>query len=71
MSRHEPMPTCSEDCDGSPHRDRLKRCPECAKFFVDYARPKNSERCSTLCTWRFWNRERVSARRRRVKERRR
>jgi hypothetical protein len=42
----------------SPHRERLKRCAGCARFFVDYARPNNSVRCSKGCTWRWWNRGR-------------
>jgi hypothetical protein len=45
----------------SPHRARLKRCRECAAFFVDNARPNNSQRCSSLCTWRWWNRKRSAA----------
>ena len=46
---------------GSPHRARLKRCDQCGIFFVDNARPNNSQRCSKLCTWRWWNRERAAA----------
>jgi hypothetical protein len=37
---------------------RLKRCEQCGQFFVDYARPNNSVRCSDRCTWQWWNRER-------------
>lgn len=45
----------------SRHRTRLKRCGQCSTFFVDNARPNNTQRCSQLCTWRWWNRERSVA----------
>jgi hypothetical protein len=39
-------------------RDRLKRCPQCQKWFVDESRNKSAKRCSASCTWRSWNRRR-------------
>lgn len=35
--------------------ERLKRCPQCGRWFVDSSRNKNKKRCSPECTWDWWN----------------
>lgn len=35
--------------------ERLKKCPQCGKWFVDDSRNKKKERCSPHCTWQFWS----------------
>jgi len=37
---------------------RLKRCPQCMKWFVDDTKNKIKQRCSRHCTWQWWNRDR-------------
>lgn len=37
---------------------RLKRCPQCMKWFVDDTKNKIKERCSPHCTWQWWSRDR-------------
>jgi len=37
---------------------RLKRCPQCMKWFVDDTKNKKKERCSPHCTWQWWSRDR-------------
>lgn len=37
---------------------RLKRCPQCMKWFVDDTKNRIKERCSPHCTWQWWSRER-------------
>jgi len=37
---------------------RLKRCPQCNKWFYDRTRNKKRDRCSRHCTWLWWSRER-------------
>ena len=34
---------------------RLKRCSQCKRWFVDETRNHKKERCSDRCTWRWWN----------------
>jgi len=36
--------------------ERLKRCPQCGKWFVDASSNKNKSRCSMECTWKWWDR---------------
>ena len=38
--------------------ERLKRCPQCMKWFVDDTKNKKKERCSPHCTWQWWSRDR-------------
>lgn len=38
--------------------DRLKRCPQCRKWFVDQTKNKKKDRCSKHCTWQWWSRDR-------------
>jgi hypothetical protein len=40
---------------GSPHRDRLRRCQQCARWFVDETRNKSQRRCSRACTIAWWS----------------
>lgn len=37
---------------------RLKRCPQCMKWFVDHTKNRKKERCSPHCTWQWWSRDR-------------
>lgn len=43
-------------------RDRgwrhLKRCTVCHRWFVDTSNNKAQARCSAVCTWQWWSRER-------------
>ncbi len=41
-----------------PARDRLKRCLRCRRWFVDRTKNKAAKRCSTSCTWKWWDRAR-------------
>jgi hypothetical protein len=41
--------------------DRVKRCPECRRWFVDDTRNKSAARCSRDCTVKWWNRSRRKA----------
>jgi predicted RNA-binding Zn ribbon-like protein len=36
---------------------RVKRCPACSEWFVDFSRNRSGKRCSQH-TWSWWNRER-------------
>lgn len=45
----------------SPHRDRLKRCPRCRRWFVDMTRNRSSLRCSRACTIAWSNSQRPRA----------
>lgn len=38
--------------------ERLKRCSQCQRWFVDRTRNKQKERCSQRCTWQWWSWER-------------
>jgi hypothetical protein len=38
--------------------ERLKRCPQCNRWFIDTSRNKRKERCSKSCTDRWWSRDR-------------
>jgi len=38
--------------------DRLKRCPQCRKWFVDRTKNRKKDRCSEHCTWQWWSRDR-------------
>jgi len=40
------------------HRNRLKRCPQCRKWFVDRTRNGSMVRCSTACTNKWWTLDR-------------
>jgi hypothetical protein len=40
------------------HRARLKRCPQCARWFVDHTRNQAAQRCSRACTITWLNRQR-------------
>jgi hypothetical protein len=40
---------------------RLKRCPQCARWFVDKAKNATAIRCTIACTNRYWNRARRRA----------
>jgi len=35
--------------------ERLKRCPQCKRWFVDRTRNKQKEHCSLHCTWQWWS----------------
>jgi len=37
--------------------ERLKRCPQCMRWFVDDTRNKQKLRCSSQCTWQWWSRD--------------
>lgn len=39
-------------------RDRLRRCPQCARWFVDRTRNKAAQRCSRACTIAWSNAQR-------------
>ena len=39
-------------------RDRLRRCPVCARWFIDTMRNKRARRCSRACTIAFSNAQR-------------
>jgi predicted RNA-binding Zn ribbon-like protein len=41
-----------------PSRDRLRRCQQCARWFVDMTRNKSSLRCSRACTIAWSNSQR-------------
>jgi hypothetical protein len=43
---------------GSPHRQRLRRCEKCRRFFVDWTRNRSARRCSRECTIAFSNAQR-------------
>ena len=36
---------------------RLKRCPQCKKWFVDETKNRMKVHCSKQCKWQWWNRE--------------
>jgi hypothetical protein len=40
---------------------RLKRCPQCARWFVDESKNRAATRCSTQCTNKWWSRDRRQA----------
>jgi hypothetical protein len=40
---------------------RLKRCPQCERWFADESKNVTGVRCSTACTNRYWNRARRRA----------
>jgi hypothetical protein len=42
----------------SAERERLRRCTQCARWFVDPTRNKSARRCSRACTTRWWNQAR-------------
>lgn len=42
----------------TPALNRLRRCPQCSKWFVDRTRNRSAKRCSKRCTWAWWNRPR-------------
>lgn len=46
------------DFFSAPERDRLKRCPQCARWFVDLSKNKAKARCSVSCTAKWWSRAR-------------
>jgi len=39
---------------------RLKRCPQCKKWFVDETKNRMKVHCSEQCKWQWWNREKRS-----------
>jgi hypothetical protein len=41
---------------------RLKRCPVCQKWFEDTSQNRRKERCSAVCTNKYWNRYQRSGR---------
>jgi hypothetical protein len=41
--------------------NRLKRCPQCQRWFVDVSRNCKATRCSMACTNKWWTRERRMA----------
>lgn len=41
--------------------NRLRRCPQCAKWFVDETKNLKQARCSAACTWAWWSRTRRRA----------
>jgi hypothetical protein len=49
----------------NPARDRLRRCQQCARWFVDETRNKSALRCSRACTiaWSNSQRDKTGARR--------
>jgi hypothetical protein len=47
---------------GNPARDRLRRCPQCQRWFVDTTRNKSARRCSPDCTIAWSNAQRVKKR---------
>jgi hypothetical protein len=36
---------------------RLKRCPQCKKWFVDETKNRMKVNCSEQCKWQWWSRE--------------
>ncbi len=53
----ETLRVIAEFFDGD-NWERIKRCPQCGNWFVDYSRNKGKERCSKSCTNRWWSRDR-------------
>lgn len=53
----ETLRVIAEFFDGD-NWERIKRCPQCGNWFVDYSRNKGKERCSKGCTNRWWSRDR-------------
>jgi len=51
----------------NPHRDRLKRCQRCERWFVDSSRNKSARRCTPECTVAWSNAQRSRSARRRAK----
>jgi len=45
-----------------PRIKRVKRCPQCQKWFVDRTRNQRAKRCSSACTYRWWTRTRRASR---------
>ena len=45
-----------------PHRDRLRRCQQCSRWFVDMTRNKSALRCSRACTIAWSNAQRKEVR---------
>jgi hypothetical protein len=41
----------------NPSRDRLRNCPQCSRWFVDFTRNKSSVRCSRACTIAWWSKK--------------
>lgn|SRR5262245_7651953 len=39
---------------------RIRRCARCGRWFIDQTRNHSKQRCSTTCTYRWWNRGRRS-----------
>jgi hypothetical protein len=54
----------------NPQWRRLKRCPQCRRWFVDHSRPANKVRCSAACTTRWWSMDRRRAAGHRLKKQR-
>jgi len=50
--------------------DRVKRCPQCQRWFVDETRNKSAARCSAGCTARWWDRSRRRAARAKSRDKR-
>jgi hypothetical protein len=46
----------------NPHRDRLRRCPQCHRWFVDQTRNRSAARCSRACTIGWWHAKRKEPR---------
>jgi len=42
-----------------PHRDRLRQCQQCARWFADLTRNKSARRCSKACTVAWSNKQRT------------
>jgi predicted RNA-binding Zn ribbon-like protein len=43
----------------SPHRERLRRCQQCRRWFVDETRNASARRCSRECTIKWSNSQRT------------
>jgi len=52
----------------NPHRDRLKRCQRCERWFVDSSRNKSARRCTKACTIAWSNGQRSRPARKRAKQ---
>jgi len=48
----------------NPSRDRLRRCQQCARWFIDMTRNKSARRCQRGCTVAWWNSQRTTKRKR-------
>lgn len=49
------------DYFGNPYRYRLRRCGQCARYFLDLTRNRSALRCSRACTVKWGNAHQATA----------